>query len=75
MIKYGGLSFYHQIMVVKNAWKNPANVREPCNFLINFTEKSYFQFFVVLTTKNTQNFFFCLKFVLLCHNLSFPLSF
>ena len=40
MIKDGGLtfethrrlSFYHQIMVVKNAWKNLADVREPCNF-------------------------------------------
>ena len=28
------------------------DVCETCDFLINFPEKSHFQFFVVLTTKN-----------------------
>ena len=40
--------------------KIPADVCETCNFLINFPEKYYFQFFVVLTTKYA---------VLLCYNL------
>ena len=38
-------------------------------FLVNYPEKCHFQFFVVLTTKNAQSSFFCLKSVLPCYNL------
>ena len=64
MIKDGGLSFKTRLKIAflppnndsKKCFfygiKIPADVCETCNFLINFPEKCYFQFFVVLTTKN-----------------------
>ena len=53
-------SFYHWTTVVKNAWKNTCWCMWNLQFFINFPEKCYFQFFVLLTTKNTLKFFFLL---------------